>query len=80
MKKTSFISPFGTYCYLRMPEGLKNVGPMFYRMRKTVLKDQIQRNVFAYIDDIVVASRKKTTQIDDLAETFTNMCGAQNKT
>jgi hypothetical protein len=26
-----------------------------------------------YIDDIVVASRRKTTQIDDLAESFTNM-------
>jgi hypothetical protein len=22
--KTSFITPSGTYCYLRMPEGLKN--------------------------------------------------------
>jgi hypothetical protein len=23
-EKTSFITPFGTYCYLRMPEGLRN--------------------------------------------------------
>jgi hypothetical protein len=26
-EKTSFITPFRTYCYLRMPEGLHNVGP-----------------------------------------------------
>jgi hypothetical protein len=42
-------------------------------MMRAILKDQMQRNVFMYIDDIVVASRRKTTQIDDLAESFTNM-------
>jgi hypothetical protein len=26
-EKTSFITPFGTYCYLRMPKGLHNAGP-----------------------------------------------------
>jgi hypothetical protein len=62
-----------------MPEGLKNVGPIFYRMMKTVLKEQMERNVCAYIDDIVVASMKKETQIQDLAETFANMCRAQLK-
>jgi hypothetical protein len=44
-----------------MPEGLKNTGPTFCRMMKAILKDQMQRNVFAYVDDIVVGSRKKTT-------------------
>jgi hypothetical protein len=78
-QKTSFIMPFGTYCYFRMPEGLKNAGPMFCRMTKVILKDQMQRNVFAYIDNIMVASRKKSTQIQDLAETFTNMHRAQLK-
>jgi hypothetical protein len=28
-EKTSFITPFGTYCYLRMSEGLRNAGPTF---------------------------------------------------
>jgi hypothetical protein len=23
-EKTSFITPFGTFCFVRMPEGLKN--------------------------------------------------------
>jgi hypothetical protein len=78
-EKTNFITPFGTYCYLKMLEGLKNVGPIFYRMMKTILKDQMYRNVFTYVDDIVVAIKKKETQIDDLAETFVNMRGAQLK-
>jgi hypothetical protein len=30
--KTSFITLSGTYCYLRMPEGLKNAGGSFSRM------------------------------------------------
>jgi hypothetical protein len=39
-EKTNFITPFGTYCYLRMPEGLRNVGPTFCRVTKAALKDQ----------------------------------------
>jgi hypothetical protein len=62
-EKTSFITPFGTYCYHRMPEGLKNAGPTFCRMTKVILKEQMEMNVFAYVDDIVVASRKKETQL-----------------
>jgi hypothetical protein len=72
----SFITPFDTYCYMRMPEGLKNVSPMFCRMTKAILKDQIYRNVFTYVDDILVASKNKSTQIEDLPEIFTNMRGA----
>jgi hypothetical protein len=56
-----------------MPEGLKNAGSTFCRMMKGILKEQMERNVFTYVDDIVVASRKKETQLQDLAETFTNM-------
>jgi hypothetical protein len=72
-EKTSFIMPFGTYCYLRMPEGLKNAGPTFYRMMKVILKEQLERNAFAYVNDIVVTSKKRETQVQDLAETFASM-------
>jgi hypothetical protein len=78
-EKTSFITPFSTYCYLRMPEGLKNAGPTFCRMTKAIFKEQMERNVFTYVDDIVVASRKKETQLQDLAETFASMRRAQLK-
>jgi hypothetical protein len=71
-EKTSFITPFGTYCYMRMPEGLRNAGPMFCRMMKAALKDQVSRNVLSYVNDIIVAS-KKESYISDLSETFDNM-------
>jgi hypothetical protein len=57
-EKTSFITPFGTYCYMRMMERLRNACPTFCRMMKAALKDQVGRNVFSYVDDIVVANKK----------------------
>jgi hypothetical protein len=56
-----------------MPDGLCNTGPTFCRMMKAALKDQVERNVFSYVDDIVVASKKRENYIFDLAETITNM-------
>jgi ribonuclease HI len=70
--KTSFITPSGTYCYLRMPEGLKNVGESFSRMTARVLHSQIGRNVLTCVDDIIVKSTKQENHIADLQETFAN--------
>jgi hypothetical protein len=78
-EKTSFITPFGTFCYIRMLEGLRNAKPTFYRMTKAALKDQVSKNVLSYVDDIVIANRKKETYISDMAETFTNMREARLK-
>jgi hypothetical protein len=74
---TSFITPFGTYCFVRMPEGLKNAGSTFSRLTKTVLESQVGRNIFTYVDDIVVASKNKEDHLADLTETFVNMRDAR---
>jgi hypothetical protein len=70
--KTSFITPSGTYCYLWMPEGLKNARGSFNRMIVKVLHSQIGRNVLTYVDDITVKSTKQENHIADLQETFAN--------
>jgi hypothetical protein len=70
--KTSFITPSGTYCYLWMPEGLKNVGGSFSRMTSKVLSSQIGKNVLTYVNDIIVKSMKHENHITDLQETFAN--------
>jgi hypothetical protein len=70
--KTSFITPSCTYCYLRMPEGLKNAGGSFSRMTAKVFHSQIGRNVLTYVDDIIVKSTKQENHIVDLQETFAN--------
>ena len=71
--KTSFTTPFGTYCYTRMPEGLKNAEATFARMTKEVLGSQLDRNIIAYVDDIVVMSKNKDDHVSDLQETFANL-------
>ena len=43
------------------------------RMIQKCLLDQIGRNVEAYMDDIVVKSRKGSDLLSDLAETFANL-------
>lgn len=40
-EKTSFITPIGTYCFFRMPEGLKNAGPSFARMTKKIFGNKL---------------------------------------
>ena len=58
-----------------MPFGLKNVGATFMRMIQKYLLTQISRNVEAYMDDIMVKSRKGSDLLTDLAETFANLRG-----
>jgi hypothetical protein len=72
-EKTSIITPFCTFCCVRMPEGLNNAGPTFTRMTGEVFKLQIGRNIQAYVDDLIVKSGDKANHISDLAETFANM-------
>jgi hypothetical protein len=60
-----------------MLEGLHNAGATFCRMTKVALKDQVRRNVLSYVDDIVIASRKRETYVSDLAEISANMCEAR---
>ena len=68
--KTSFIMPFDAYCYTTMSFGLKNVGTTYQRAIQRCLKDQIGKNVEAYVDDVVVKSRTTDTLITDLTEVF----------
>jgi ribonuclease HI len=67
---TSFITPFGMYCYTTMPFGLRNAGATYQRCMNHVFGEHIGRTVEAYIDDIVVKTRKASDLLSDLEITF----------
>jgi hypothetical protein len=53
-EKTAFITPFGAYCYTMMSFGLKNTGATYQRAIQACFKRQLNENVEAYVDDMVV--------------------------
>jgi hypothetical protein len=72
-EKTSIITPFGI-CYTKMAFRLKNGGATYKKCIHIILEPQNGRNIKAYIDDMVVKSRKHGDLLDDLKETFNNLC------
>ena len=56
-----------------MPFGLKNAGATYQRTMQRCLKEQIGRNVHAYVNDIAVMTHKGFDLISDLRETFDNL-------
>jgi hypothetical protein len=52
---------------------LKNGGATYQKCIHTILEPQIGRNVEAYIDDVVVKSKKHGDLLDNLKETFNNL-------
>src|SRR5436189_4793791 len=71
--KMSFITPFGAYCYITMLFGLKNAGATYKRAMQRCPYDQLEHNVEAYVDDVIIKSRVKEDLISDLSEMFTNL-------
>jgi hypothetical protein len=67
---TSFITPFGMYCYTTMPFGLRNAGATYQRCMNHVFREHIGRTVKAYVNDIVVKTRKASDLLSDLEVTF----------
>src|SRR3954468_23993516 len=78
-EKTAFITPFGIFSYTSMPFGLQNPGATYQRIVQNCLKEQIGRNVHAYVEDIVIKSQLAGSLISDLQETFKNLRTYQMK-
>jgi hypothetical protein len=54
---TTFITPYGPFCFNTMPFGLKNAGATYQRMIQTCLENQIGKTVEAFMDDVVVKTK-----------------------
>jgi hypothetical protein len=51
----------------------KNGGATYQKCVHIILEPQIERNIEAYIDDIVVKSKKQGDLLDNLKETFDDL-------
>ncbi|GJT91538.1 reverse transcriptase domain-containing protein [Tanacetum coccineum] len=68
--KTAFYAGEGVFCYKKIPFGLKNAGATYQRLVDKVFSHQIQRNLKAYIDDMVIKSTSEEEILKDIQETF----------
>jgi hypothetical protein len=71
--RTSFITPFGTFCYTTMPFRLKSAGATYQWGIQWCLHSQIGRNAEAYVDNVVVKTQEEEGLISDPVETFDNL-------
>jgi hypothetical protein len=67
--KTTFICPWGTFSYLKLPFGLKNTGATFQRAMSYVFHD-IKHIVEPYLDDLPAHSTHRQDHIGHLEPSF----------
>nr|VZH91271.1 unnamed protein product [Spirometra erinaceieuropaei] len=68
VSKTAVTTPFGLFEFLRMPFGLRNASQTFQRFVDRVLRGL--PFVYAYIDDLLVASSTTEEHMEHLATVF----------
>jgi hypothetical protein len=70
MPKMTFITPWETYVYARMPFGLKNVGATFQRAMDHAFEGLIGKFMVDYQDDLTVHSKTRSEHIHHLRQVF----------
>lgn len=68
--KTSFVSPFGTFRFKRMPFGLRNAPATFQRLMDKFIQGLHAKCVLSYLDDLIIRSITFSQHIEDLKEVF----------
>jgi hypothetical protein len=66
---TTFICPWGTFAYRKMPFSLKNVGETFQHATNFTFHD-LKHIVKSYLDDLVAHSRKRVDHVTHLRLVF----------
>jgi hypothetical protein len=72
-EKIAFITSFGIFYYTKMVFDRKSRRATYHNGIQIILETQIERNIEAYIDDVVVKLKKCGDLFDDLKETFDNL-------
>ena len=69
-KKTSFITPYGLYCYNVMPFGLKNVRATYQRLVTKMFRPFLGSTMEVYIDDMLLKSTQRLDHATHLQQAF----------
>ena len=69
-EKTSFITPYGLYCYNVMPFGLKNAGATYQRLVTKMFRPLLGSTMEVYIDDMLVKSKQRPDHATHLQQAF----------
>ena len=74
-KKTTIVTQFGAFQFERMPFGLCNAAQTFQRFIDTILRnlnnqDEENVTIFAYVDDLIIASNNPESHLKDLEAVF----------
>jgi len=68
--KTTFITPWGTFQYAKMPFGLKNVGATFQRAMDLAFANEKDVLLVVYLDHLTVFSKSDEEHMHDLRTVF----------
>jgi hypothetical protein len=68
--KTAFITPWGTYSYIRMPFGLMNAGATFQCAMDYAFSDYLFKFILVYQDDLTIYSKTRDDHVSHLRKVF----------
>ena len=70
MDKTTFTTPWGTFCYRVMPFGLKNAGATYQQAMVTLFHDMIHKEIEVYVDDMIAKLQTEEERLVYLQKLF----------
>ncbi len=73
---TAFSTSNGHFEFKRMPFGLKTAPLSFSRMMNTIMSDLIGKNVYAYLDDVIIFNKDPESHFTTLMEVFVRLKNA----
>jgi len=69
-EKTSFTTPWGTFCYRGKPFGPKNVRATYQRTMTALFHDMIHKEMEVYVDEMIVKSHHCQDHLGHLRKLF----------
>nr|GEU61770.1 reverse transcriptase domain-containing protein [Tanacetum cinerariifolium] len=72
-EKVAFYTDQVTYCYTKMPFGLKSAGATYQILVDAAFQSHIRRNFKAYVDGMVIKINDEKLLLADIAKKFDNL-------